>query len=90
MLTKENVMEKRFIGIYEVERRYGGPEEGGWWYNWNTHIASVPVLKDRRESSKWVERKVPRWANRGYRRWERGLWLYREARKAQYQTRRRP
>jgi hypothetical protein len=22
-----------FINVYEVERRYGGPEEGGWYYN---------------------------------------------------------
>lgn len=24
------------VGIYEVERCYGGPEEGGWWYDWYT------------------------------------------------------
>lgn len=21
------------IAIYEIDRRYGGPEEGGWWYD---------------------------------------------------------
>lgn len=21
------------IAFYELDRRYGGPEEGGWWYN---------------------------------------------------------
>ena len=23
----------RFITVYEVTRHYGGPEEGGWWWN---------------------------------------------------------
>lgn len=22
-----------FIGVYEVDTVYGGPEEGGWWYD---------------------------------------------------------
>ena len=21
------------VALYEVDRRYGGPEEGGWWYD---------------------------------------------------------
>lgn len=21
------------IAFYEIDRQYGGPEEGGWWYN---------------------------------------------------------
>jgi hypothetical protein len=24
----------KFITAYAVTRHYGGPEEGGWWYNW--------------------------------------------------------
>lgn len=31
------------IGVYEVTRHYGGPEEGGWWYNWTRHLFSVPI-----------------------------------------------
>lgn len=23
-----------FVNVYFVTRHYGGPEEGGWWYNW--------------------------------------------------------
>ena len=22
-----------YVNAYEVTRHYGGPEEGGWWYN---------------------------------------------------------
>lgn len=25
-----------YVAIYEVERCYGGPEEGGWWYDRGT------------------------------------------------------
>ena len=27
-------MEYNFITVYFVTREYGGPEEGGWWYDW--------------------------------------------------------
>jgi hypothetical protein len=23
-----------YVVAYEIERRYGGPEEGGWWQDW--------------------------------------------------------
>ena len=28
----------RSIAVYLVERRYGGPEEGGWWYDAGTRV----------------------------------------------------
>ena len=27
-------MQKYYFNFYLNERRYGGPEEGGWWYDW--------------------------------------------------------
>ena len=35
-----------YVNVYKVEHLYGGPEEGGWYYNAGTPIASVPVLVD--------------------------------------------
>ena len=32
------------ITLYLTTREYGGPEEGGWWYNWNHHRMSIPTL----------------------------------------------
>lgn len=30
-------MKKRYVvAIYELDRAYGGPEEGGWWYDTGT------------------------------------------------------
>ena len=31
-----------FVNAYEVSREYGGGEEGGWWYDMGTPLASVP------------------------------------------------
>lgn len=29
-----------YVSLYEVERAYGGPEEGGWWYDQWTLIST--------------------------------------------------
>lgn len=32
------------INVYRMDRAYGGPEEGGWWYNlWEPEL-SIPVV----------------------------------------------
>jgi hypothetical protein len=36
----------KFINVYEVERCYGGPEEGGWWYDVGEPVASVPYANE--------------------------------------------
>lgn len=32
-----------YLNVYLVTRHYGGPEEGGWWYNRGEAVASMPV-----------------------------------------------
>ena len=34
----------KYINAYIVTRHYGGPEEGGWWYNRGEPVASVPII----------------------------------------------
>lgn len=29
--------------VFEISRHYGGPEEGGWWYDWVTLVETVIV-----------------------------------------------
>lgn len=41
---------RMFVTAYEVTRHYGGPEEGGWWYNWFEPIQTVPVAKEDAET----------------------------------------
>lgn len=30
----------KYVNVYSVTRHYGGPEEGGWWYNAGEPIES--------------------------------------------------
>lgn len=31
-----------FVSLYKIEQQYGGPEEGGWWYDVLEHKGSIP------------------------------------------------
>lgn len=42
------VVRERWVNAYAVTRHYGGPEEGGWWWDRYTSLASVPVCKGQR------------------------------------------
>lgn len=33
----------KYLNAYAVSRAYGGPEEGGWWYDVGVPLASVPL-----------------------------------------------
>lgn len=43
------------VGVYEVCRCYGGPEEGGWWYDAGTLIERrrVRVFEDLDEAERY-------------------------------------
>lgn len=36
----------KFVNSYEVDRRFGGQEEGGWYYNHYTLIESYPTREE--------------------------------------------
>lgn len=36
----------RYVNAYDHNRAYGGPEEGGWWYDVGTVLASIPCVSD--------------------------------------------
>ena len=38
----EEVETFKFVTVYKVTRHYGGPEEGGWWYNWYEPVFTEP------------------------------------------------
>jgi hypothetical protein len=38
-------MKNRYITAYAVTRHYGGPEEGGWWYNWYRVLETIIIPK---------------------------------------------
>jgi len=39
-----------FVNVYEVDRAYGGPEEGGWWYDCGRLVLSRQVTTADAES----------------------------------------
>lgn len=42
-----------YLNTYEVYQAYGGPEEGGWWYECGTPVQSILLSSDDYEE--WVE-----------------------------------
>ena len=48
----------KFITAYSVTRHYGGPEEGGWWYNWSTPVKTVSIPKKFQRHNKRAEKAV--------------------------------
>jgi hypothetical protein len=45
-----------FVNVYSVTRHYGGPEEGGWYYNWYTCLESFPCrYKNQHEVVEYLE-----------------------------------
>lgn len=43
--------EVQFVNAYAVTRNYGGPEEGGWWYDSGEPLASIPCISDEEISA---------------------------------------
>lgn len=39
----------KFVNVYEVDRRFGGHEEGGWHYNHLTCIEAFPTREENAE-----------------------------------------
>jgi len=33
-----------WVNVYDMDRCFGGPEEGGWWYDVGTNLASFARL----------------------------------------------
>lgn len=56
----------RYLSVYATTRHYGGPEEGGWWFNWDEPILCYAVadgddddeVEARREAlrAEWSEK----------------------------------
>ena len=57
--TKQKTM--RYVNVVEVDQHYGGPEEGGWWYDsWVVQEVHGPMeeeaaweLADELREGKW-------------------------------------
>lgn len=44
-----------YLVKYEVSREYGGPEEGGWYYDWYKPVTTeLVVLTTERDQARWL------------------------------------
>lgn len=44
------------IGFYELDRAYGGPEEGGWWYDCGQLVRAFRVAHSEAEAIRLCRR----------------------------------
>lgn len=51
-----------YVSVYFVTRHFGGPEEGGWWYNWHERIVTVATTLAGSEAVR--SRLIRRYKNR--------------------------
>ena len=50
-------MRAKYVNVYMVDQAYGGPEEGGWWYN-TWAIEESHACPDREQAERlrtWLE-----------------------------------
>jgi hypothetical protein len=58
-MRQETLDSFKYVTVYRVTRHYGGPEEGGWWYNWYEPVHTEPyrTMEQRDELQKeWRDR----------------------------------
>jgi len=46
----------RFINVYLQRLTYGGPEEGGWWYDHNEPVSSRRFTSNRKAKKYWKQK----------------------------------
>jgi len=51
-----------YVTVYHEEQRYGGPEEGGWWYDWTEVDKSWLIARDKRRNFKKILRMAKEYA----------------------------
>lgn len=47
--------ERFYVSQYTVDRCWGGPEEGGWWYDWEDHDAVLAEFASRDEAYSYAQ-----------------------------------
>lgn len=44
-----------YANVYAVTRHYGGPEEGGWWYDVGLPLGSIRIDPDARQRDEVID-----------------------------------
>lgn len=43
----------RYVTLVLTNKRYGGPEEGGWWYNEHVPLETVSKSRSKQAIKRW-------------------------------------
>ncbi len=43
-----------YAGVKKIQRSYGGPEEGGWYYNSSVEYVNPRLIRNREEFAEYV------------------------------------
>lgn len=43
----------RYVTLILTNKRYGGPEEGGWWYNEHVPLETVSKSRSKQAIKRW-------------------------------------
>lgn len=64
-----SMQDKKYINIYELSLGYGGPEEGGWWYEIGHLVESNPIPADLEGEPLFdlIDEYYEKWPNKGLR-----------------------
>ncbi|MGW8138497.1 hypothetical protein ACWGNZ_23160 (plasmid) [Sphingomonas zeae] len=62
-IEPESTPMRSILAFYEIDREYGGPEEGGWWYDSGTFVRAIALhfddataLRTQRRANRLLER----------------------------------
>jgi len=44
------------VAVYLCDRAYGGPEEGGWWFDYGEHVRTVRTFKNEERAIAFCRR----------------------------------
>lgn len=55
-MSKKNKSKAKshYVAKLGIDRCYGGPEEGGWWYDW-THVQEIWTTGSRSAAKRLIE-----------------------------------
>lgn len=61
----EYVDNRRFVNVYELSRDYGGPEEGGWYYDSGFPVLSIETMAEYADAIvEMLREEFPNYGNR--------------------------
>lgn len=47
---------KYVVAVYMTDRAYGGPEEGGWWFDYGEHVRTVRTFPNAARADAYAKR----------------------------------